>query len=246
MKKRLLLHYRADCNTNDIWRAAIQSGWSTDRIHDVIPGVALVGVDRVRYYGNTLHASRIADQLPFRFLPLDLTILSTTYLTKRDVLLMKLSELPSYRDRPYFIKPAQEKWFPARVYGPDEEITGGEDGKTGSLPDDLVYVQQPVVFINEVRCFCLDGKVHTASYYRVSGQYHCSNLDEERPKVIDDMVAELAPHYPRGVVLDFGYMDNGEWAFCEPNEAFASGVYSCSPTSCLDVIEASQQDIKIS
>jgi hypothetical protein len=242
MKKRLLLHYRADCNTNDIWRAAIQSGWSTDRIHDRIPEVALTGVDRVRYYGNTLHASRIADQLPFRFFSLDLTVLANTPLTKRAVHLCKLSELDGVRVGKCFIKPAQEKWFPARVYGVDEAITGGEEGKTGSLPDDLIYVQSVVHFINEVRCFCLDGKVHTASYYRVSGQYHCSNLDEERPKVIDDMVAELAPHYPRGVVLDFGYTDKGEFSFIEPNEAFACGVYSADYTKCLDVIEASQGD----
>lgn len=242
MKKRLLLHYRADCNTNDIWRAAIQSGWSTDRIHDVIPEVALTGVDRVRYYGNTLHASRIADQLPFRFLPLDLRVLANTSLTKRSVHLCKLSELDRVRVGECFIKPAQEKWFPARVYGANEAITGGEDGKTGSLPDDLIYVQSVVHFINEVRCFCLDGKVHTASYYRVSGQYHCSNLDEERPKVIDDMVVELAPYYPRGVVLDFGYTDEGEWSLIEPNESWCAGVYSADYTKCLDVIEASQED----
>jgi len=241
MKKRLILHFRADCNTNDIWRAAIQSGWSTDRVHDYNVAAACEGADVVRYYGNTLHASRIADQLPVRFLPLDLNVLAETPLTKRKVELFRFGELLNHRSVSLFIKPAQEKWFPARVYGPNEAITGGEDGATGSLPNDLIYVQSPVNFINEMRCFCLDGKIHTASYYRVSGQYHCSNLDEERPKVIDEMVAELAPHYPRGVVLDFGYTDDGEWSFLEPNEAFACGVYSADYTKCLDVIEASQE-----
>lgn len=243
MKKRLLLHYRADCNTNDIWRAAIQSGWSTDRIHDVVSEATLTGADHIRYYGNTLHASRIAYQLPIRFVPLDLTVLTNTSLTKRKVDLFRFSELPRHRGISLFIKPAEQKWFPARVYSPNEPITGGEEGNTGSLPDDCIYIQEPVVFINEMRCFCLDGKILTASYYRVGKEYCPVGIDDvDRPEEIDEMVAQLAPHYPRGVVLDFGYTDKGEWAFLEPNEAWASGIYGCDPTKCLEVIEASQEE----
>lgn len=243
MKKRLLLHYRADCNTNDIWKAAISSGWSTDRVHDVRVAQACEGADHIRYYGNTLHAARIESQLPIRFLPLDLSVLAWTLLTKRMVNLYKLSELASNRAGDCFIKPAQEKWFPARVYKPNEKILSEDgEGNTGSLPDDLIYTQTPVNFINEIRCFCLDGKVHTASYYRVGGEYFPANLDEGRDKRIDEMVAELAPHYPRGVVLDFGYSDKMEYSFIEPNESWASGIYGCDAVKCLDVIDASQED----
>lgn len=239
MKKRLLLHFRADCNTNDIWKAAITNGWSTDRVHDHDAGARAKGEGLVRYYGNTLHGSRIESQLPFTFLPLDLKVLAETPLTKRLIYLMKLSERGTFRGD-CFIKPAQEKWFPARVYKADESITSGEEGNTGSVPDDLIYVQSPVNMINEVRCFVLDGKIHTASYYRISGEYHPINFDEGRPDVIDEMVAQLAPSYPRGVVLDFAYTDKREWCFLEPNEAWAAGIYACDPTRCLEVIEASQ------
>jgi hypothetical protein len=236
--KRLLLHFRADCNTNDIWRAAIRSGWSTERIHDVIPPSVFEGASKVRYYGNTLHASRIADTLPFTFTPLDLTVLTKTPLTKRRVEMIRLDSL-TVIDKPTFIKPAQEKWFPARVYQPGE-LPAPEGG---TLPSDLIYVQDPIDMINEVRCFCLDGKILTASYYRIGHEYCPVGIDEvDRPKVLDEMVAELAPMYPRGVVLDFAYTSGRKWAFIEPNEAWASGVYGCDPERYLEVIEASQED----
>lgn len=239
MKPLLLLHFRADVNTNDIWKAAISNGWSTDRIHDVGVAQACEGRSKVRYYGNTLHAARIVDQLPFHFLPLDLKVLATTHLTKRMVTLCRLTDLVTDRAVPFFIKPAQEKWFPARVYQPGEMPAID----SGSLPNDLIYVQAVVAFINEMRCFVLDGKVQTASYYRVSKEYCPVGIDDvDRPKEIDEMVAQLAAFYPRGVVLDFGYTDRGEWAFIEPNEAWASGIYGCDPVRCLDVIEASQID----
>lgn len=238
MKPLLLLHFRADVNTNDIWRAAIQSGWSTDRIHDHDAGERAKDRDVVRYYGNTLHASRIEDQLPFRFLPLDLTILTKTPFSKRRISLIRLDAFTMVHE-PTFIKPAQEKWFPARVYQPGE--MPAPDG--GTLPSDLIYIQDPVTFINEVRCFVLDGKVQTASYYRVSKEYCPVGIDETGwTQEIDDMAAQLAPSYPRGVVLDFGYTDRGEWSFIEPNEAWASGIYGCDPVKCLDVIAASQVD----
>lgn len=241
MKKRLLLHFRADCNTNDIWKAAIQNGWSTERVHDHNVRAACEGADYVRYYGNTLHADRIKGDLPVRFLPIDLTVLVKTSLTKRHTVLCSFSEIGRVRDewgyKPLFIKPAQEKWFPAKVYQPNE--MPAPEG--GTLPSDWVYIQEPVDMINEVRCFCLDGKILTASYYRIGHEYCPLGTDEvDRPKVLDEMVAELAPHYPRGVVLDFAYTSRAEWTYLEPNEAFASGIYGCDSARCLEVIEASQ------
>ncbi len=238
MKPLLLLHIRADVNTNDVWRAAIQNGWTTERV-DMTGRISIPeGTPKVRYYGNTLHGEMIQDKLPLRFLDLDLTVLTKTPLTKRRVELVRLDAVTQI-DKPTFIKPAQEKWFPARIYLPGELPM--PDG--GSLASDMIYVQEPVDMINEIRCFCLDGKILTASYYRISQEYCPIGLDNiDRPKVLDDMVAELAPLYPRGVVLDFAYTENKEWVFLEPNEAWASGIYGCCPTRCLEVIDASQVD----
>lgn len=246
MKPLLLLHIRADVNTNDIWRAAIRAGWTTERI-DMAGRINVPpGTPKVRYYGNTLHAAQIADKLPFHFLPLDLKVLAATPLAKRSIWLCKLSELATLRKSlngytALFIKPAQEKWFPARVYESHEQVVSSEEG-SGSLPDDLVYVQSVTTFVNEIRCFCLNGEILTSSYYRIGAEYAPLNCDEFRPGVIDSMVKELAPFYPPGVVLDFGYTDKGQYSFIEPNESFASGIYGCDPERCLDVIEASQVD----
>ena len=46
---------------------------------------------------------------------------------------------------------------------------------------------------------------------------------------------------PKGVVLDFGLMDNGMWSLIEFNEAWASGLYYCDPEKCFDVIVESQK-----
>lgn len=242
-KPLLLLHIRADVNTNDIWKAAISTGWATERV-DMAGRVTIPpGTPKVRYYGNTLHAEMLGARLPVTFLPLDLTVLAQTKLTKREVRLMRAEELDSalseFAWTARFIKPAQNKWFPAKVYAAGESPKRSQGG--AGLPSDFIYVQEPVDMINEVRCFCLDGRIHTASYYRLGHEYCPLGIDDvDRPEVLDQMVAELAPLYPRGVVLDFAYTDKHEWAFLEPNEAWSSGLYGCNPERCLEVIEASQ------
>ncbi len=239
-KPLLLLHLRADVNTNDMWRAAIRAGWSTERIDQSARFAVPEGTPKVRYYGNTLHAEIIGNKIPLTCLPIDLNVLATSPLTKRQIKLMRVEELGDLTEA-RFIKPAHQKWFAARVYQVDERPCR----KLGSsvLPSDLIYVQEPVDMINEVRCFCLNGKIMTASYYRISHDYCPVGIDEvDRPKVLDEMVAELAPHYPPGIVLDFAYTSNHEWCFLEPNEAFASGLYGCCPMRCLEVVDASQID----
>lgn len=237
----LLLHLRADPNTSDIWRSAIRNGWTTERV-DMTGRISIPpGTPKVRYYGNTLHGEIIQGHLPLRFLDLDLEALAKTPLTKRSVQLMRAGELGDIT-KASFIKPAQQKWFPAKVYQPGESPKRSQGG--AGLPSDLIYVQEPIDMFNEVRCFCLDGKILTASYYRVGHEYCPLGIDDvDRPKILDEMVTELAPLYPRGVVLDFAYTSTHEWCFLEPNEAWASGLYGCDPDKCLEAIEASQYQI---
>lgn len=242
MKKHLILPLRSDCNTNDIWRAGINRDWSVYRA-DMSGKVDLSKpYEKIRYYGDILHGRIISEKTPIRFYPIDLNVLAKTNLTKRKVEIIKAENL-NIIEKDTFIKPAQEKWFNAKVYHPNEwpgRLQGG-----AILGSDLIYVQEPLDMINEVRCFCLDGKILTASYYSLGHEYCPLGIDDvDRPEILDKMVEELAPFYPKGIVLDFAYTSKKEWCFIEPNEAWASGLYGCNPIKCLEVIEASQYEEK--
>jgi hypothetical protein len=45
----------------------------------------------------------------------------------------------------------------------------GETLPEGPLPYDLVYVQEPVRFTDEIRCFVCGPDILTASLYRIGG-----------------------------------------------------------------------------
>jgi hypothetical protein len=240
MKKLLLLHYHCDYSSNDIWRAAVRNGYATERIHDASIGERSKNFDFVRYYGNTLQVERVGDKFPFNFYKMDPTILTKTPLTKRKVELMQFRHLPQPMSERKFVKPFYQKYFPAKVY----EI--GQYIDFAQLSDDLIYMQEPINIIDEVRCFCLNGEVLTASYYHKDKKFELENIDNNIPNEIRSMVKELYKNFnfAPGCVLDFGTTDKGEWIFIEPNEAWASGVYNCNPDKCLEVIVNSHYDKK--
>src|SRR5207302_388924 len=67
---------------------------------------------------------------------------------------------------PLFVKPAEEKCFPARVYAAGHELPG-DDVLPGSTP---VLVSEPVDWELDVRTFALDGQVLTLSPYWREGR----------------------------------------------------------------------------
>jgi len=238
MKKLLLLHYHCDYSSNDIWRAAIRAGFATERIHDDSIGERSKNFDYVRYYGNTLQVERVGNKFPFKFYKMDPMILTQTPLAGRRVELCQFKHLPLPMQERKFVKPFYQKYFPAKVY----EI--GEYIDFAQMADDLIYIQEPINIVDEVRCFCLRGKILTASYYHKNKKFELENIDDKIPEILKEMVAGLYMYYrfSPGCVLDFGLTDGGKWIFIEPNEAWASGVYNCNPDECLKVICESQYD----
>lgn len=242
----LLLHNRYEYNANAIYRTALGRKWHVRRVdfpHNIASVLAEIKNSdelckhTVRYYGNTWDISNANIKLPMEFLPVSIYELPNIPQTGRHICLSKLYELPEFVNK--FVKPAQNKWFPAKIYASSSEIP-----TDCSLCTDDVYIQDVVDIVNEVRCFCLDGKILTASLYKVSRAFCPIPYESDvRDQVIDKMVEEIAPHYPAGVVLDFGYTSDGKWIFIEPNEAWASGIYTCDPSKCLDVIIESQETI---
>lgn len=249
MKKLLLLHNRHTPDDSDIWRVAIKRGWSTARTNKLQVKEHMEGFDLIRYYGNTLHATMIEDQLPFQFLEINPKHLTTLSETKRIIRLNWWRDVKEGITVPgrCFFKPVSEKWFEARVYEKDEVITAH-----GIINGDAFYASNPVNFIDEVRCFVLNGHVLTSSLYRINKV----NYQEVNPesfeinfdqKIKDTPIQEYVTSIfqkvdlPAGLVMDFGLMDNGEWSLIEFNEAWASGLYYCDPEKCFDVIVESQK-----
>jgi hypothetical protein len=248
MKKLMLLHNRYTHNDNDIWSIAIKNGWSTARTNQYQVKEHMEGYDFIRYYGNTMHAEQIKDQLPFKFLlinPYVLTRLSD--ITKRKISCFEYWSLKQPLEKKCFIKPVHEKFFEAKIYEIGENIFGAP------LPNDFIYVSETINFIDEVRCFVLNGKVLTSSLYRINKESYQDvdmspeqiNFDDKiKDTPIEQYVKEICSEHdlPPGIVIDFGRLPNGEWALIEFNEAWASGLYFCDPQKCFEVIVASQEN----
>ncbi|HYF65034.1 MAG TPA: ATP-grasp domain-containing protein, partial [Herpetosiphonaceae bacterium] len=121
---------------------------------------------------------------------------------RREVRLAGLAEARSLL--PAFVKPPNDKSFPARVYHPGE--LAAEEGA-----DRPVLVAEPVVWEKEFRCFVLDRSVRTASVYARYGQpqddqdFACD--DQELQQLLEFARALLADGrvaLPRAAALDIG------------------------------------------
>ena len=247
MKKLLLLHNRHTPDDSDIWRVAIRRGWATYRTNEFEVKDHMKGYDFIRYYGNTLHAVQIKNQLPFHFTPIRPNILSDAFSwTKRDIQLKRFKDIIQPITYDCFIKPVSEKWFEARAYKKGEIIPGAAND------NDLCYVSDIEEFIDEVRCFCLYGQIMTSSLYRINKISYqevespeSSNFDGHLDNTpLRGYTADLEGFFdlPPGVVMDFGRTKDNIWKLIEFNEAWASGLYFCDPEKCLDVIIESQQN----
>lgn len=246
--KLLLLHNRHTPDDSDIWRVAVRAGWHTQRTNALQVADHIKGYDHVRYYGNTLHAAQLpAAALPFKFSEIDYSLLAKLgHFTHRQIDYIRFETLGQPLKQDAFIKPARDKWFEAKVYKEGETITGSP------IDGDEIYVSEIVKFVDEVRCFVLNGEVLTSSLYRINNQVwditglppDLINFDKQiKDTPIQQHVKDIwtvCKGLPNGVVIDFGRQPDGKWSLIEFNEAWASGLYYCTPELCFEVIQASQ------
>ncbi|GGN52312.1 hypothetical protein GCM10011579_009200 [Streptomyces albiflavescens] len=138
--------------------------------------------------------------------------------------------------RPAFVKPPNDKSFPARVY-PDGSRLPGPDAVDDDTP---VLVSDIVAFAVEYRLFLLDGQVRTGSRYFARGELDVAPLDEDprRDEVLSFAARLSEMGLPSAVVVDVGLRaeDTPRWAVVEANAAWASGHYACDPDAALDVV----------
>ncbi|MFD3451492.1 ATP-grasp domain-containing protein [Streptomyces sp. NPDC058691] len=191
-------------------------------------------------YAGPLFADAVAGDLNLALLEADADWLARLPrdLTLRHIAFTALAEARRLR-RPAFVKPPNDKSFPARVYRDGSGLPGPD-----AVDDDVpVLVSDIVAFEVEYRLFLRDGEVLTGSRYATDGELDVAPLDTDpaRAEVLDFAARLVAPgrpqlpELPAAIVVDVGRV-NGEWAVVEANAAWASGHYACDEDAVLDAV----------
>jgi len=238
----LILSHRYSPDSNALFAAALAAGWDVERLHSFRCPDGLAGREPV-FYGETLLADAILPDLGVALLEPTADWLPRLPRRHRlrDVHLTTLAEVREVRERS-FIKPTDEKWFPARVYA-DGLALDPDPALSGELP---VLVSEPVVFEVEYRFFVLERDVAAFSPYIRGGEIARTAAGdwESTPQeiaeamsairtVLDDPEVEL----PAAVVVDIGRMTDRGWGVVEANPAWASGLCGCDPARVLPVLQ---------
>lgn len=238
----LILSPRYSEDSIALWRAAQEEGYKVHRLQSWRVPSELEFIDNVTVYGEALFAAAVSQQLSLSLLEPHFQWLSEIPFDYklRQVDFMTLGEASKISSKK-FIKPADDKNFPAKVYKHGQEIP---NLRTLSLLTPTL-VSDEVNFEIEFRCFILEGELKTFSPYSVNGvlaknlegiwqasdnQYKAAN------KFITKVLRELSNTLPPAVVVDVGEITGKGWAIVEANPAWASGIYGCAPKEVLKVI----------
>lgn len=194
-------------------------------------------------YAGSLFAEYAAQQLGIKLRAPSYSFLPSLSpeLLKRGVSLVPLGDLQEKPNifKDLFIKPVDEKTFPAKVYSEASDIPGLEYLDTNSL----ALVSDVVEWSSEIRLFVLDGKPVTGSFYSVSGVPVFTELNAEVWKDVDYLFFNLREQVSReelrATVIDVGYIKDRGLAVIEANPAWASGLYACDPYKAFEVIRES-------
>lgn len=241
LPRTLVFSPRANETSQVLTVAAYRRGLLTEHLTGwrVPEGFTLGGPAHL--YAGPLFADAVAADLDIALLepPEDwLTRLPASAVHRR-VRLMPMAEAWRLRT-PAFMKPPNDKAFPARVYRDGTQLPG-PDAVDASLP---VLVSDPVTFGAEFRLHVLDGSVVTASLYAVDGDLEIAPLDEHPDGAAvlaftASLLADIAATLPSAVVVDVGMLSADGAAVpavIEANAAWASGHYAGEPEAVLDTV----------
>ena len=237
----LILPPRYSTDSIALYGAAVESGWQVERLRTWRPPAHLRGKD-LALYGEPLFGAVVAQELSLALLepPFGwLADLPRPYLL-RDVSFTTLGEARGYPRRA-FIKPADDKCFPAKVYG------GGADLEASDLlPENTpVLISEPVSWEVEFRFFVLEGQLVTSSPYSrggnliraEDGSWGAADTEVKQAHALcRALVEEMAGLIPPSVVIDVGEISGRGWAVVEANASWASGIYGCDPGQVLRAI----------
>jgi hypothetical protein len=233
----LLLSSRYTEDSQRLWQAAIQRGWSVERIHGWRIPEHLLKVQEPVLYLEALLAPTLAESFGLALVePPDdwLPRLPAEY-RQRTVQLTTLGE--ARRSLLHaFVKPPNDKSFPARVYD--------ADSLPAEYPDDMpVLVAEVVSWEKEFRCFVVDQTIRTFSIYLRNGelqrQHDFVSTDaeaEELYQFVNRVLHDRRVAVPQATVMDVGVIHDRGWAVVELNAAWGAGIYGCDPGEVLEVL----------
>lgn len=245
----LLLPPRRNNDTEALAHAATRKGWKVvPAPHWRLPSSLRLSPP-VAVYGDPLFADLAAAALDLALLEPSVDWLPglPQVLRQRDVTLTTLASARAVSE-PWFIKPAEDKSFPADVYTDAAALLA----VTPDLPDEVpVLVSELVIWEVEYRVFVHDEKAVTISSYFRNGELvytqdtpNWSAPPDEQAEAmafVTQVLQATRGTLPSGVVVDIGKIAGRGFAVVEANPAWASGLYGCDPAIVLDVVAASVQ-----
>jgi hypothetical protein len=234
----LILSPRHIPDSESLLEAATAAGWSVRRLPnwriEAIPDEKNIAA-----YGEPLFVAAIAQQLSLALLEPPFAWLSQLprkYL-KREVRLSELGLMTKERF-PAFIKPADDKCFPAKVYVTRDDFPS-VDYLASNTP---ILISEPVVWEVEFRCFIRDRRCVTISVYERNGELAQAS-DSSWPVKENELGEALAfissflndprVSLPPSVAVDIGRMTDKDWAVIEANPSWGAGIYGCEPREVL-------------
>jgi len=220
-----------------LWKAAGDRGWHSERLTAWRVPEYLRELPDPVLYGEALFGPMLAEQLGITLLspPEDWLVRLPYEYRSWQISLVTLGAARSLAV-PAFVKPPNDKSFPASVY------LGAE--LPGEYPDEMpVLVSEVVAWEMEFRCFILDRKLITYSVYSRYGELQhehgfISSAEEDKQLEIfmDRLLTDIRVDLPAATVVDVGTIAGGVWACVEQNAAWGAGIYGCDPMRCLDVL----------
>lgn len=236
----LIFTPRHSDDSQALWKAATRRGWSVERLPGWRVPEHLRALPEPVFYGEALFGPSISEQLGLSLSnpPEDWLVRLPQEYRLREI---RLGTLGGERTSTVaaFIKPPNDKSFPARVY------TGVElpHGYDENMP---VLVSQVVSWTCEFRCFVLDRQLRTYSLYSRQGELardsdFASSAQEDAAllEFIGRLLADERVELPRACVIDAGLIEGRGWACVEQNAAWGAGLYACNPDAALDVLRHS-------
>ncbi|WP_406698391.1 ATP-grasp domain-containing protein [Singulisphaera sp. Ch08] len=220
-------------------RAAIVLGWDVLRLASWRCPEAFEPEEPV-LFAEPLFNTAVAEQLGLAVIepPEDFLVGLPREYVGREVRLMTAAEARTLAG-PMFLKPPNQKTFPAKVYASGSELPEMPD-------DDPVLASEPVEWAAEFRFFVRDRRVHAWSPYwldgalaRVGDEWIVEPVMAATTRcLVDRLLADPRVDLPPALVLDAGVIGGVGPAVVEANVASGSGLYGCDPRDVLEVLRA--------